>query len=133
MIPRTINKYQTNIVQASPETFFGKLFQIRDVAHLTHLRQPNKSGWQHSALNTLYEDVLDQIDSLVEAYQGIYGLLDITIPESKSVQEPISFIQEMYSCIQKDRYLFTDSWIQNEIDNLCKLLAQTMYRLKFVQ
>jgi hypothetical protein len=133
MIPRTISKYSTNIIQPSPEMFFGKLFHIRDVVHLTHLRQPNKSGWQHSALNTLYDEIIDQIDGLIEAYQGIYGVLDITIPESKSVQEPISFIQEMYSCIQKDRYMFTDSWMQNEIDNLCKLLAQTMYRLKFVQ
>jgi len=120
-------------MQITPEMFFGKLFQIRDIAHLTHLRQPNKSGWQHSALNTLYDDILDQVDSLVESYQGIYGLLEITIPESKSVQDPITFVQEMYNCIQRDRSIFVESWIHNEIDNLCKLLAQTMYRLKFVQ
>lgn len=113
--------------------FFGKLLQIRDIAHLTHLRQPTKSGWEHSALNTLYDEVLGTVDTIIESWQGINGLIDITIPESTYKNDAIAWTQELYNCIMNDRYIFSESWLQNEIDNVCTLLAQTLYRLKYVQ
>lgn len=113
--------------------FFGKIMQITGKAHLTHLRQFSKSGWEHSALNTLYEEVVGIVDGIIESWQGINGLVDIKIPETTSESDVISYISNLYNYIQSSRYIFKESWIQNEIDNLCMLLAQTLYRLKFVQ
>jgi len=118
--------------EVTPSIFFGTLFQIRDIAHLTHLRQHNKSGWEHSALNTLYDEILELTDGLVESYQGIYNLLEITIPETSSRKDSIAWLSEIYLYISKNRGIFSESWIQNEIDTICKLIAQTLYRLKYV-
>lgn len=113
--------------------FFGRLMQITSKAHLTHLRQFTKSGWEHKALNTVYEDVVDLVDGIIESWQGIYGLIDIVVPVSTAEPDAISFIEGLYSYVQANRHIFTESWIQNEIDNVCMLLAQTLYRLKYVQ
>ena len=113
--------------------FFGKLMQIRDIAHLTHLRQYQRSGWEHKALNTLYDEVLDLVDTLIESWQGIYGTIDITIPESKPKMDAIGWLTDLYNSIMSERIMFKESWIQNQIDTICELLAQSLYRLKFVQ
>lgn len=113
--------------------FFGRLMQITGKAHLTHLRQFSKSGWEHSALNTLYDNIVDGVDTIIESYQGVYGLVDIVIPETTAERDAIMFVTNLYTYIMTNRYMFTESWLQNEIDNVCTLLAQTLYRLKFVQ
>ena len=113
--------------------FFGMLLQVRDIAHLTHLRQFNKSGWQHSALNSLYDEILDKADDIIESYQGIYGLVDFVVPSSSAKTDAIQWVTEVYDYIQTNRNIFSESWIQNEIDTICFLLAKTLYRLKFVQ
>ena len=125
-IPRSIS-------YTAEATFFGKLMQIRDIAHLTHLRQYQKSGWEHKGLNTLYDEVLDLVDTLIESWQGIYGLIDITIPESKPKMDAISWTNDLYNSIMSERTIFKESWIQNQIDTICELLAQTLFRLKYVQ
>jgi hypothetical protein len=116
----------------SASEFFGILMQIRDIAHLTHLRQYTKNGWEHKALNILYDEVLDKVDTIIESWQGIHGLIDIRIPESSAKTDAIEWTSSVYSHIMANRYQFTESWIQNEIDNVCTLLAQTLYRLKYV-
>lgn len=113
--------------------FFGMLLQVRDIAHLTHLRQFNKSGWQHSALNSLYDEILDKADDIIESYQGIYGLVDFVVPSSSAKTDAIQWVTQVYDYIQTNRNIFSESWIQNEIDTICFLLAKTLYRLKFVQ
>lgn len=113
--------------------FFGRLMQVTGKAHLTHLRQFNKSGWEHTALGKLYEEVVDIVDGIIESWQGIYGLIDITIPQTVAEPDSISFVNGLYSYISNNRQIFQESWIQNEIDNVCSLLAQTLYRLKYVK
>jgi hypothetical protein len=113
--------------------FFGRLMQIRDLAHLTHLRQFHKSGWEHKALNILYDEVLDIVDTIIESWQGIYGLVDVTVPESKPQQDSIQMTREIYNYIMTSRSIFQESWLQNEIDNVCTLLAQTLYRLQYLK
>ena len=121
------------IKSVSAGEFFGYLFSIRDIAHLTHLAQPDKSLATHKALNELYDEILDMIDGIVESYQGIYGIVSITIPATTSSKTPLQSVEGCYSYIEKNRSIFKESWIQNEIDNVCKLLAGVIYKLKFVK
>ena len=48
--------------------YIGTLFQSRNQAHIFHLQTTSYA--KHKALNKYYEDIIDVIDGLVEAYQG---------------------------------------------------------------
>lgn len=119
--------------QVQPGEFFGYLFCTRDSAHLTHLYQPDKSIATHLALKDVYEDLTDLIDSLVEKYQGIHGLIKFEIPKSESYEDPLVMIQEKYDWIVNNRNIFSESWMQNIIDQVVDTLATALYKLKFVK
>ena len=115
-----------------PGDFFGKLFQLRDEIHLNHLRVTGPGSFAtHSALNTFYSDVLDLIDGLIESYQGKYGIIEITIPSSKS-GDSIKCLEELVKLTDGGSAysMFTETWIQNQIDEISTLGYQTLYRLK---
>ena len=42
----------------------------------------------------------------------------------------VAMVQYMYDCINENRPLFKESWIQNQLDEICALFAQTLYKLK---
>lgn len=111
--------------------FFGQLFAARDYAHLNHLQ--TNSYAQHIALNEFYAGILDVLDGIIEAYQGIYGIQKIVIPETSNYEGPVEYLKEFYDYIDKNRTMFSESWIQNEIDNIQKLVASTLYKLQFLK
>lgn len=119
--------------KVSVEEYFAYIFCIGLSAHLTHLAQPDKTLATHLALKDVYEAMPDFADSLVEKYQGIYGLLSITIPEAKAYPNPLAMIEEKYKWIQEYRGIFKESWIQNIIDQVADALATALYKLKFVK
>jgi len=109
--------------------FFGKMFQIRDQMHLTHLSV--KSFEQHIALGEFYDGVLDIADSIIEQYQGKYGIQNITIPSSSKV-DPIPTLKEFAKMIDGgDIYnKFKETFIQNQLDELSSLTYKTIYKLE---
>lgn len=107
--------------------FFGKLFQSRDITHLSHLR--TKSYAVHKALDTYYNDLLDLIDTLVESYQGNYQLINIKIESSIATLDPVSHLTELRSYIDTNRVIFKESYLQNVIDEVQQLINQTLYKL----
>lgn len=115
----------------SPITeFFGKLFQSRDTAHIIHLA--TKSFEVHLALNAYYDGVIDLIDSLIESYQGNYGLVQLKIPSS-CYQDPLDYFQSFIQEVRDARKLFKDSNLQNTIDEILDLLSSTLYKLRFLK
>lgn len=112
----------------APE-FFGKLFQLRDQIHLTHLA--TKSYAQHIALGDFYDSILDLTDSIVEQYQGKYGIQSISIPASSKV-DPIPTLKEFAKMVDDGAvYMkFKETFIQNKIDELSSLTYQTIYKLE---
>lgn len=116
----------------NPEQFFGKLFQIRDQIHLKHLRVSGTGSYAtHIALNEFYDGILDLTDSLIESYQGKYGIINITIKESKDT-DVISLLKELASLTDGGSVykMFKETWIQNELDTITKLTYQTLYKLQ---
>lgn len=89
---------------------------------------------EHKTLNEFYEEIEDLLDGLVESVAGIYGrpvgydvhdLVDWT-----SVEDTIAYFKGVYTYIQTERGgLYSESWVQNEIDELAKLVASTLYKL----
>lgn len=112
--------------------FFGKLFQARDIAHLEHLK--TNSFAAHKALNEFYDGVLELTDELIEAYQGIKGITEITIPTSKATTNIIEYLNSLYLSIKTDRTkFFTESQLLNITDEILSLINSTVYKLKFLK
>lgn len=114
----------------TPEILFSKLFKLRDEVNLRHLRPTNPgklgAGWEHTTLGSLYEDLLDLIDTLIESYQGKYGLVNIVIDSSK--------VGDIKVCIKEhaemlEKFEFKESWLNNQRDELCTLMYQSLYKL----
>lgn len=124
--------YPTKLTQSSQTitipTFIGTLFQFRDRIHLAHLATGSYAV--HSALNDLYEGLLDQIDALAESAQA-EGLLKITIPQSDPSDESVA--QELVDFVRTNRYIFPYSYQSQIIDNIEELGTKTIYKLRFLK
>ena len=114
------------------EEFFGKLFQLRDQIHLTHLKVSGPGSYAaHKALNEFYDGLLDQIDTLVESYQGKYGIINLNIPASSTVEPEMALEALAKLTDDGNAYImFKETWIQNQIDEISTLTYQTLYKLK---
>lgn len=88
------------------EELIGRVFYARNLAHFSHWR--TKSYAQHQALGSFYDEVIDAIDSLVETYQGAFGLIG-GIPTPK--QTP----SDCLKCLKADA-----EWIEKNHESICK-------------
>jgi hypothetical protein len=89
---------------------------------------------EHKTLNFFYDEIVEHLDGLVESVAGIYGR-----PTGYSVVEPtdwvstdetIKYFQNLYQYVETTRKeLYSESWIQQQFDNISQLIAQTIYLL----
>jgi hypothetical protein len=89
---------------------------------------------EHKALNNFYDEIVEHLDGLVESVAGIYGRpVGYTVVEPTdwtSTQDTITYFQNLYKYVQSTRTeLYSESWIQNQIDEIAALIAQTLYLL----
>ena len=63
---------------SNPGKLFSKLFESREMAHIYHLQVSGEPGShaKHTALGEYYDGVLDFIDSIIETFQGQYGIVE---------------------------------------------------------
>lgn len=113
----------------SSPSLFTTLLEMRDKAHLHHLKTTSYA--KHMALGEFYESLLDLTDNLIEAYQGIYGIQNFSISNTE-ISDPISDLTDFYNILENSKSQFKETWIVNEIDNICTLTAKTLYKLKFL-
>ena len=114
----------------SPLKFIGRLFELRDAAHVEHLK--TRSFAAHSALNTLYDDLLDLADGFVESYQGKYGIVAIDIKPSRP-DNFLAFLQEFANYVESSRDVFKDEWLRNQVDEISSLAYSTIYKLTYLK
>jgi hypothetical protein len=103
--------------------------------HVYHLQ--TKSFAEHKALEVYYSEIGDLADSLIEAYQGIYGIVEeytsYKIVSYKSNAETIKYFSELRLQVEDLRKCVQDkSNLQNEIDTIVTLIDSTVYKLKFL-
>lgn len=111
--------------------FISVLFQSRTQAHVWHLQTTSHA--EHKALNHYYDEIIELADGLSESYQGCYGRLNgwSTKPlvDWKEGGSAIYF-KGLYDFIQNNRQsVSSETWIQNQIDTIAQLVAETMYLL----
>lgn len=112
--------------------FFGKLFALRQNAHVLHLA--SKSYSEHVALNEFYDGLTGLMDSLIEVYQGQYGLVTVEQSTSKE-KEALAFIESAAQEFVDAHGLFDkkDTHLHNILDEIVALTYQTAYKLKFLK
>lgn len=127
------SKVKTSLAEKKPTSIIGlvsKLFESRTQAHIYHLQ--TKSFAAHKALDEYYNDIIPLVDSLIESYQGSYGIL--TGYTSSTFQEndnPIGYLKSVLSYVQSNRSVIPtqDSHLQNIVDEIVALLTSTLYKL----
>lgn len=115
--------------------FASLLFFSRDYAHRAHLR--TTSFAQHKALDDFYTGLPDLIDSLIEAYQGRHGLVDIpfvtdAVSSGADIAMPAIVLKQHLDIIEGTRALAIgqDSALQNLVDEIVHLYLSTLYKLR---
>lgn len=104
-------------------TFVLRLLNFAVTAHMHHLATTSYA--QHMALGGLYEGLPGLVDSVAEAFMGCSG------QRFAQQGDPIADVQAVYDYVEANRgKLGNESHIQNEVDNICNLLASTLYKLK---
>lgn len=121
---------QNNMEQFAKMISF--LFHSRTQAHIFHLQ--TTSFAEHKALNEYYDNIIDIVDGLVESYQGKYGILkgysNYSTLEYTDKNQVITYFEALVDKVCALRDSVTDSYLQNQIDNVMELLESTLYKLK---
>ena len=108
------------------------LWNSRTQAHIWH--NGTNSFSEHKALGEFYENIVELVDGLVESYNGVYprltGLKTLSVTDWSSTEVTIVYFKNLYAYLQKERVnLPQESWIQNQIDEIVQLVAETLYQL----
>ena len=88
----------------------------------------------HKALGKFYDGIVGLTDGLVESVSGIYDRpthyqLDSPV-DYKSPEQVVKYFKSVYNTIQKERKdIYQESWIQNQVDEIATLFAETLYLL----
>lgn len=88
---------------------------------------------EHLALGEYYNGILELVDGLVESVQGIYPRIDdyTTKPlVNWSEGQSVGYFKALYDYVQKERVnLPQETWVQNQVDEIAQLIAETLYKL----
>jgi hypothetical protein len=123
-----------------PGKLFSKLFESREMAHIYHLQVNGDMGShaKHTTLGDYYEGVLELIDSIIEAFQGQYGIVEeydvIDTSETRS-KDTIEYFNELARFIKEERKCINleDTHLHSIIDDIVVLLYKTLYKLKYTK
>jgi hypothetical protein len=131
---------QENVNAGTPAALFSKLFESREMAHIYHLQVNGESGShaEHVTLNEYYDGILELIDTLIETYQGQFGVVDgyetIDTTETRT-KEKIAYFEELVEFVKHSRKSISveDTHLQNIIDEVIAFIYRTLYKLKFTR
>lgn len=115
------------------EQLIARVFHTRNVSHWSHWR--TKSYAEHQALGDFYDSVIDALDPIVEAYQGVNDLVgNIPAPDSKG-GDILSLLQDDAEWIEAhhEDMCGGNRAIANLIDGLTDKYLSTIYKLRFLK
>ena len=114
------------------EELIARTFSLRNAAHLSHWS--TRSFSEHSALGPFYDDIIDKLDTVVEAYQGVFGLVGLVPPISQRANAIVDEIRSDMEWLadNRDEIAKGNSVIANQLDDLGHYYATTLYKLDFL-
>lgn len=114
---------------------FGKIFEVRQVTHQIHLQ--TNSFAQHKALNEFYDTLLKLADSIIETFQGQYGIVEkyeIEIPNIDK-DKILDYLEESAKLVTVGHKAFSekDTHLHNILDEIVALFYITIYKIKYLK
>jgi DNA-binding ferritin-like protein len=115
------------------EQLVSRVFYARNVAHFEHWRATGTGSFaKHTALGSFYEEIIDAIDALVEAYQGAFDLIgNIPAPEItkgdvlKVLEADADWIEKNHEAICRGNRA-----VANLVDTVTGAYLSTIYKLR---
>jgi len=111
------------------EDLVSRVFAMRNAAHLAHWS--TKSYSEHKALGKFYSELIGKIDSIIEAYQGWFGLIGevrMIVMSKKDIAEAIR-TDLTWMGTNRDKICKKNTMMENLIDDLMQLYSTTHYKL----
>ena len=111
------------------EELIARVFAARDIAHREHWK--TRSYAQHMALGDFHDAVIDQIDEIVECYQGEFGLVGDFQAGTVPVSNISTYLKGEMAWIQANCEVIangSDS-VDNLIDSLVATYQRAVYKL----
>lgn len=108
-----------------------KVFTTRNLLHFAHWN--TKSFSSHMALGDLYDSIVDDVDDIVETYQGKFGLIkDLYTEKAELPSDICKHVKDEVNWVEDNRMFISkgDSAIENLIDNLVGHYHRTIYKLE---
>lgn len=111
-----------------------RCFEARTAAHLAHLR--TRSYAQHKALDEFYHEIIEVTDAFIEAYQGVYGLLN-DYPDVEDIEKETDVIK-MLKNLRKWVLTYREDCckgqpeLENLLDGITGLIDSTLYKLQYL-
>lgn len=112
------------------EQLISRVFYARNLAHFEHWR--TKSYAQHKALGKFYEGVIEAIDALVEAYQGLNGLIGSIPSPTDTKGDSLTTLKADAAWIEANHEEISggNRAVANLIDNVTGIYLTTIYKLE---
>lgn len=114
------------------EELIARTFSLRNAVHLAHWS--TRSYSEHQALGGFYDELLDKLDLVVEAYQGIFGLVGqvpVLGQRANAIVDEIRSEME-WLADNRDAIARENSVIANQLDDMGHFYATTLYKLDFL-
>jgi DNA-binding ferritin-like protein len=122
------------------EKLISTLMSSRDQAHIFHWQTTGEGSYAvHKALGKYYDVIPDMLDSLVEAYQGKYGIIKgYVTPEKFEDYEKstaVKYFKALATYMERayDKLDPKDTNIINQLDTFKDLIYTTIYKLENLQ
>lgn len=118
------------------EELISRVFYIRNLAHFSHWRAKGEGSYaKHVALGEFYPDVIEAIDPIVEALQGLHDLIGTIPAPSYSSNDILKCMQQDVAWIEKhhDEICQGNRGVANLIDSLTGVYLSAIYKLRFLR
>jgi len=115
------------------EQLIARVFYARNLAHFQHWKATGTGSYaKHIALGSFYEDVIDALDTLVEATQGAFDLIGaIPAPEDTksdalaALEADAAWIETNHEAICRGNHA-----LGNHLDTLTGVYLAAIYKLR---
>lgn len=115
-----------------------ELMNARNSFHILHLKVTGEGSYAaHKALNELYDQIPDFVDTLMEGYQGVTEKIikcNYIAPRTlEDVADGINYLRDIYNMINKLQGKLPYSEIVNNLDLVKDAINSTKYKLLFLK
>jgi DNA-binding ferritin-like protein len=89
---------------------------------------------QHKALGNYYDEIVELVDDLVEAYMGCYDQLKTFPSVYHQPKDALKYLESLNKFVEEARKdLPQETQLQNIIDEIAQLIDSTLYKLRFLK